>query len=117
LIDEANRYCPSKPATLPRAIADLNDYRAHYGLATVYIARRPVQLNQDLTDLANYLFIFRLTGKHDIDYLNDLANGIGDAVAALEPYHYILVNPDRSYSVLSPVQSLYTTNKLIAKTT
>ncbi|MBA7624425.1 hypothetical protein ES703_31834 [subsurface metagenome] len=32
LIDEANRFCPSKPAPLPQEIADLNDWKAHYGL-------------------------------------------------------------------------------------
>ena len=113
LIDETNRYCPSKPAPLPQAIADLNDFRAHYELGVVYIARRPVQLNQDLTELAHYLFIFKLTGKNDIDYLNNLADGLGDAVKALKPYHFIVVNTDRSYSVYNPVPRSFTTNKVI----
>lgn len=115
LIDETNRYCPSKPSPLPQAIADLNDFRAHYDLAVIYIARRPVQLNQDLTELAHFLFIFRLTGKNDIQYLNDIAEGLGDAVSQLKPFHFMGVFPDRSYSVFNPVKASFKTDKKIKK--
>lgn len=111
LIDEANRFCPSKPTPLPQAVADLNDWRAHYGLSVGYIARRPVQLNQDLTELAHYLFIFRLRGKNDIQYLNDLANGLGDAVSELPPYHFIMVDSARNYQLFNPVPGDFATNK------
>jgi len=112
-IDETNRHCPSKPAPLPQAIADLNDFRAHYRLGTIYIARRPVQLNQDLTELAHYLFIFSLTGKNDVDYLNNVAQGLGDTVRTLQPYHFVTVYPDRRYKVTNPVPVGFKTNKLI----
>ena len=111
LIDETNRFCPSKPAPLPPAVADLNDFRAHYELSVIYIARRPVQLNQDLTELAHYLFIFKLTGKNDIQYLNDLASGLGDAVSTLKPYHFVVVFPDRTFAVFNPVKRTFATNK------
>jgi hypothetical protein len=97
VIDEANRYAPSKPSPLPPMLADLNDQCRHYGISVCYIARRPVQLNQDLTELSDYLFIFHLKGKGDIKYLNDLSDGLGDAVLALKGYQYILVLPDRSF--------------------
>lgn len=103
LIDEANRFAPSKPAPLPKELADLNDQCRHYGLSVGYIARRPVQLNQDLTELSDYLVIFALKGIRDIKYLNDLSGGLGDAVLALPRYHYILVMPDRSYRQIQPV--------------
>lgn len=111
IIDEANRFCPSKPAPLPQAIADLNDWRAHYELGVGYIARRPVQLNQDLTELSHYLFIFNLKGKNDIQYLNDLSAGLGDAVFDLAAYHYVVMYPDRSYELYSPVPKDFTTSK------
>jgi len=111
VIDEANRFCPPKPAPLPQAIADLNDWRAHYSLTCGFIARRPVQLNQDLTELAHYLFVFRLRGKNDIAYLNDLAQGLGDTVNSLENYHFAVVFPDRSYEVYNPVPAEYQTDK------
>ncbi len=105
VIDEANRYCPSKPAPLPQAISDLNDWCRHkqYDIIPVYIARRPVQLNQDLTELASHLFIFNLAGKNDVQYLNDLKAGLGDAAQGLKQYHFIVVNERREYQVLKPI--------------
>ncbi len=111
IIDEANIFCPSKPAPLPRAVADLNDLRAHYGVALGSIARRPVQLNQDLTDLAHYLFIFKLSGKHDIDYLNNISAGMGDAAGALLPYHFVIRHPNGTWNVSEPIGKEYATDK------
>lgn len=111
VIDEANRFCPSKPVPLPQVIADLNDWRAHYGIAVGYIARRPVQLNQDLTELSHYIIIFCLKGKNDIQYLNDLSAGLGDAVSQLPLYHFIVVDPLRNYQRYAPVPAEFTTSK------
>ena len=111
VIDECNRYCPSKPAPLPQAIADLNDWRAHYRLTAGYICRRPTQLNQDLTELAHYLFIFGLRGKNDIQHLNDVAAGLGDAVATLPKYHFMVVNPDRTFTHYKPIPAKFKTQK------
>lgn len=104
VIDETNRFCPSKPAPLPPAIADLNDQCRHYLMTAGYIARRPSQLNQDLTELADYIFIFRLTGKNDIAYLNDTVTGLGDAVQALGKYEFITVFPDRAFKICAPIK-------------
>ena len=104
IIDEANRYCPSKPSPLPKEVADLNDQCRHYGIAVGYIARRPTQLNQDITELAEYLFIFHLKGKSDIQYLNDLSEGLGTVVLNSPPYHFVLVNPDRSFKLYRPIE-------------
>lgn len=106
VIDEANKHCPSKPHPLPQAIADLNDWHRHYDLAIGYIARRPVQLNQDLTELASYIFIFTLPGKNDIAYLNDIKAGLGDAARELPEYHFIVVGPNRDFKVHSPIPLL-----------
>lgn len=103
MIDEANRFCPSKPAPLPPEVADLNDQRRHYGLSVGYIARRPCQLNQDLTELADYLIIFHLKGIRDIRYLEDISAGLGKAVLALKGYQFVLVMPDRSFRLHNPI--------------
>jgi hypothetical protein len=68
-----------------------------------YICRRPSQLNTDLTEIADYLFIFQLGGKNDIQYLNDLKQGLGEAVKNLPPFHFVTVYPDRSFRVSNPV--------------
>lgn len=102
VIDEANRYCPSmKP--LPAAVLDLNDFNRHYNIAFGIVARRPVQLHTDLIELAHYLFLFTLKGKNDTAYLDSLAPDLGDAVASLPQYHFIILDSARSYSVHSPI--------------
>lgn len=105
IIDEANRFCPPKPVPLPQFIADMNDWCRHpqYNLSVGYLARRPVQLNTDLTEIADYLFIFQLGGKNDIQYLNDLRTGLGDVVQNLKPYHFVLAGPDRRWLTFSPI--------------
>ncbi len=106
VIDESNRHNPAKPAQLPQATADLNDWHRHpeYNLAVGHVARRPVQLNQDITELSNYLVIFHLKGLNDMSYLNSFAAGLGDAVSQLPPYYYALVDERREWTIMEPVK-------------
>tara|TARA_Y100000310_G_C20667579_1_gene808463 strand:+ start:2066 stop:2668 length:603 start_codon:yes stop_codon:yes gene_type:complete len=103
IIDEANRYAPSKPAPLPPELADINDQCRHYNLSIGYIARRPCQLNQDLTELSDYMFIYHLKGKADIAYLRNISEGLGKAVLKLPQYHFVMVMPDRSFKIMKPI--------------
>ena len=101
-VDEANRYCPARHPLSPM-IMDINDFQRHWDLTTVWVARRPTQLNTDLVELSNYIIVFNLAGKNDHQYLNDLSDGLGDAVLALPKYHYMFVNENRQYEQMSPV--------------
>lgn len=103
IIDEANRFCPPKPSPLPRTVAQLNDEGRHYPMSVGFIARRPCQLNQDLTELADYMFLFRLVGTADYKYLENLIGGLGDVVFALPDYHFVTVFPDRKFKVMKPI--------------
>ncbi len=94
MIDEANRFCPNKKP-LPGMISYLNDESRHLQMALAFIARRPVQLNTDLAELAHYLVIFSLVGKNDRAYLNDLAEGFGDQVVKLPWHDYIIADKQR----------------------
>ena len=108
-IDECNRFAPSKPSPLPDTLAEINDCCRHpeyNGFTPVFVARRPVQLNQDLTELAHYLIIFNLKGKNDIDYLNNFSAGLGDAVFTLPPYHFIIANQRREWEIHKPVPKM-----------
>lgn len=102
IFEEANRYCPNKKP-LPGSILVLNDDQRHLKVAFGIIARRPTQLNTDLVELAHYLFIYRLPGKNDREYLESIAEGLGDTVRELKEFHFAVVNPDRSYFVHAPV--------------
>jgi len=105
IIDEANRFAKPKPTPLPQFIADMNDWCRHpqYNLSVGYIARRPVQLNTDLTEIADFLFIFQLGGKNDVQYLNDLRAGLGDAVQNLKPYHFVVAYQSRHWDIMPPI--------------
>jgi hypothetical protein len=106
-IEECNRFVLPKPHPLPPEITDLNDMCrndvGHYGIGVFYICRRPTQLHQDLIELSDYIFIFRLVGNNDVKYLNNIADGLGDTAKQLPDYHFIQVNPDRSYEIKNPI--------------
>ena len=55
LTDEANRIAPNK-GDMPPSLWDLNDFNRHWDITLGFIARRLVQLNTDLVELAHYLF-------------------------------------------------------------
>lgn len=102
-LDEANRYCPNH-YPLPASILVLNDDNRHDRIGFISIARRPAQLNTDLTELAHYLFIFTLTGRNDYNFLEDTAIGLGDAVKKLKQYWFIIVHPDRHFEIHAPIK-------------
>jgi hypothetical protein len=104
VIDESNRFCPSKPSPLPQRVADLNDQCRHYLMSVGFVARRPCQLNQDLTELADYIFLFHLTGKNDLSYLDSLKQGLGDAVETLTNHQFIVLYPDRHYELMEAIK-------------
>lgn len=91
IIDEANRYCPSK-VPLPESVSYLNDFHRHMNLAIGFISRRPTQLNTDLVELAHYLFIFKLAGKNDLTYLDNLYPGLGETVFNLPLHSFVFFN-------------------------
>ena len=101
--DEINRLALPKPHPLPPCIRDMVDYSRHWHLTVAWVARRPVQVHTDLIELADFIVCFRLTGKNDRAYLESLSEGLGDAVFSLPDYHYILVNPDRTFRRCRPV--------------
>lgn len=105
IIDECNRFCPPKPHPLPPKVADLNDQNRHYLMSVGYVARRPSQLNSDLIELADYLFIFRLTGKNDLIYLDATISGLGQAVAGLGKFEFVLVTPDKHFQVCNALKA------------
>lgn len=99
MVDEAPRFCPNKKP-LPEQIARLNDEARHMGLALCFVARRPVQLNTDLAELAHYLAVFSLAGKNDRQYLNDIAAGFGDMVCALAWHDFVIADAQRKLQQL-----------------
>ena len=50
-------------------------------------------------ELSSHRIIFRATGKNDIDYLNDIEKGLGDAAFALGPHDYLDYRPGYGWKV------------------
>lgn len=109
-VDEINRF-HQKGGQLTGPLGDLVDFSAHYNLAMGGIARRPVQVHTDLRELADYLFIFRLNGISDVRTLDDIARGLGERVASLQPREFMVVHPNGEYEKHSPIQGSLNHNK------
>ena len=88
LVDEANRFYPARKPLLPHS-AWLNDAFRHSGLSWGIVARRPVSLFSDLIELSQWQYFFRLTGRNDLQYLDDLHKGLADIVGELPPFHFV----------------------------
>jgi hypothetical protein len=103
-VDEGNRFFKPYPKPMPQKAKELNDICRHFGMSFGVIARRPSQLHTDLVDLADYLFIYRLTGKNDLVYLENTASGLSEAVRTLGVHEFVQVNPDKSFEVCEPIK-------------
>lgn len=102
MVDEGNKYIPHS-GSLMSGVADLNDLSRHWGIAWGMICRRPVQFHTDITELCHVLFMFGLAGRNDRKWGNDLIAGMGDELAALPPYHFLVVEGGRTYYRHNPV--------------
>jgi len=102
ICDEFNRFAPGGGKALHPALMDLNDQLRHppYEIGVVYIARRPTQIHPDIIGLSDNVLCFHLTGKNDIQYLNDLKKGYGDAVENLDKFHSVLLKEGTMQHVL-----------------
>ncbi len=88
VVDEANKYVSPKPTPLPRGISDIVDYGRHYPTSFGFVARRMAQFHTDIVELADCVFVFRLAGRNDYRYLEELHQGLGDVVRGLKKYHF-----------------------------
>lgn len=109
-VEEMSRFCsPNSPP--PEAVYDLIDQPAHYGVGTIFVARRPAQVHTDILELATNVVIFYLGGDNDHKKLNSHLSGLGDTVRELGRYEYVVVQ-GRDYEVHSPVPEQDTTGRL-----
>tara|TARA_B100000745_G_scaffold299802_1_gene251571 strand:+ start:518 stop:754 length:237 start_codon:yes stop_codon:yes gene_type:complete len=63
------------------------------------------QFNTDITELANHLFFFKLSGKNDWAYMENLHQGLGDAVRSLGPHEFMSLTNGSEMELHSPVDS------------
>ena len=93
---------------------DLDNQGWDMGFA--YDARRPAKVSADMREITKYFAIFGgIKGQNDIKALNNMNQGLGEAVKNLDtpfdqekgpnhtPYEFILVHPDRSFQRMPPI--------------
>lgn len=77
------------------------------GICVLYIARRPVNLNTNVVELADYRVFFTLTGRNDLKYMNDIRIHLDDVVTNLPEYHFATHHrrdkDNKDYHIFSPV--------------
>lgn len=101
---EASRIFPNKRPLLPEARNFFDAYRhTPFEMAVGLDCRRPAQLHTDLVETSKYMFIFSTKGVRDVDYLNCINREIGDLPFTIPAYHFIQINPDRTFHINAPV--------------
>jgi hypothetical protein len=110
-VEEMSRFCSPQKAP-PPAVYDLLDLARHYGVGVLALARRPAQVHNSVTEMADNLIFFRLTGSSDYNALNKIVDGLGDVVRSLDDYEFAWLTPDRRVYVYSPVPEMETTGRL-----
>ena len=103
IVDEASRVFPNMRPLQPVMRSYIDTFRHTHQSSIGFICRRPTQLFTDLVELSHYLFIFKMVGKNDIQYLNFISVGLGDTVSQLEKYHFVVVNEDRTFNICKPI--------------
>lgn len=105
VVDEGNKYIRPKPTPLPPGVSDLNDFARHWGMSCGWVCRRMTQFNTDIVELSNRLFFFKLTGKNDHKYMEDLHQGLGDAVRGLGKHEFISLTEGNIMETHGPVDA------------
>jgi len=63
------------------------------------------QFSTDIVELSNHLFVYRLTGRNDFQYLEGLHLGLGEAVRNLGPYEFVSLTNGSEMQVHAPVDA------------
>jgi len=103
IVDEGNRYFEPHPKPLTRSQADINDFSRHWGVSWGLLSRRPVQVSTQVTEIVDRLFVFRLTGRNDRAFFDAKVVGLGEVVAGLADFHFLVLDQQGDYYVHNPV--------------
>ncbi len=78
-IDEADLFIPKDFRILQRFpyFYDLLINHRHYGLAMIFITRRPQEISTVITEQSAHYFIFHVAGKNVKDHLNKIYDNLG----------------------------------------
>jgi hypothetical protein len=105
VVDEANKYILPKPSRLSQGISDLNDLARHWNVSCGWVCRRMTQFSTDIVELSNRIFIFKLSGKNDYQYMENLHQGLGDSVRGLGKHEFVSLTDGNIMQTHAPVDA------------
>ena len=95
ILDEASTFLPKNYQSLQKYpnIIDLCDSHRHYGLAFVYMARRPQVISTEITETSEYLFLFAINGVNVNEYFGKIHEGFKELMPSLtkDKHNFILM--------------------------
>ena len=83
-------FYPNKPG-LPAALNRVTLQGRHRGINLLVITQRPSRISTDLRGQATQLNVFQLPGPHDRRAVEEVCEGVGDAVRSLAKFQFIRV--------------------------
>lgn len=106
LVDEVDRFC--KPQFMMKPMEDLFNGQRHYDVDLICCSRRPAKIHNDLTSLADTLWLFRMVGVTDLQYVRETAGKqVSEKVKFLKDHAFLeLTFPlqpwENTYSPITP---------------
>lgn len=92
IVDESNVVF--QKLSLPPYTKKLVNTLRHEKIDLVVVARRPVDVNITMSELARERYVFRVSGVNDIKRLNDIMTGLGDEALNLGVHDYFHIVDD-----------------------
>lgn len=98
IVDESNVVF--NKLSLPPYTKKLVNTLRHEKIDLVVVARRPVDVNITMSELARERYVFRVSGVNDIKRLNDIMQGLGDEALQLGVHDYFHIVDDHKKSLI-----------------
>lgn len=94
VVEEASMLC--KPSFLPDELAYLIRYGRHSGISQLYIARRPAELNREVTAQSDVVVTFTQHEPRDVEFLRAIMGERALEARRLAPYRVLAYgNPEK----------------------
>ena len=99
IVDESNVVF--NKLTLPPYTKKLVNTLRHEKIDLIVVARRPVDVNITMSELARERYVFRVSGVNDIKRLNDIMQGLGDEALNLGVHDYFHIIDDHEKTMIT----------------
>lgn len=98
IVDESNVVF--QKLTLPPYTKKLVNTLRHEKIDLIVVARRPVDVNITMSELARERYVFRVSGVNDIKRLNEIMIGLGDEALNLGVHDYFHIVDDHKKEMI-----------------